>query len=241
VVAGSSQRNRAAQELFAPLAPTYDRYARLLSFGQDPRWRSFLASRVEARAVDVVLDVATGTGAVAIELARRFGCRVVGVDQSSEMLAEGRRRVAEAGLGESIELLPARAEELPFADESFDALTFTYLLRYVDDPGATMRELARVVRPGGTVAMLEFFKPQAAVPRISWEAYVRAGLPLLGRLASPAWGEVGRFLGPSIRDFCERTPPDQLASLWEDAGIVAVQGRVLSLGGGIVMWGRRGD
>lgn len=241
MVAGSSQRNRAAQELFALLAPTYDRYARLLSFGQDPRWRSFLASRVEARPVHVVLDVATGTGAVAIELARRFGCRVVGVDQSSEMLAEGRRRVEDAGLGERIELRPARAEDLPFADGSFDALTVTYLLRYVDEPGATIRELARVVRPGGTVALLEFFKPQAAVPRISWEAYVRAGLPLLGRLASPAWGEVGRFLGPSIRDFWERTPPDQLASLWREAGIVAVQGRVLSLGGGIVMWGRRGD
>jgi demethylmenaquinone methyltransferase/2-methoxy-6-polyprenyl-1,4-benzoquinol methylase len=241
VVAGSSERNRAAQELFAPLAETYDRYARLLSFGQDPRWRSFLVSRVEARPVHVVLDVASGTAAVATELARRYGCRVVGVDQSAEMLSEGRRRVDAAGLSSAIELREARAETLPFEDAAFDGLTFTYLLRYVDDPGATMRELARVVRPGGTVAMLEFFEPPAPLPRVAWEAYVRAGLPVLGRIASHAWGEVGSFLGPSIRDFWAKTPPDRLKEIWEEAGIVDVQARLLSLGGGIVMWGRRGD
>jgi demethylmenaquinone methyltransferase / 2-methoxy-6-polyprenyl-1,4-benzoquinol methylase len=241
VVAGSSERNRAAQELFAPLAETYDRYARLLSFGQDPRWRSFLVSRVEARPVHVVLDVATGTAAVAIEVARRYGCRVVGVDQSAEMLAEGRRRVDSAGLSAAIELREARAETLPFEDASFDGLTCTYLLRYVDDPAETMRELARVVRPGGVVAMLEFFEPAAPLPRFAWGAYVRAGLPLLGRLASPAWGEVGSFLGPSIRAFWKTTPPERLRGIWEAAGIVDVQARLLSLGGGIVMWGKRGD
>jgi demethylmenaquinone methyltransferase / 2-methoxy-6-polyprenyl-1,4-benzoquinol methylase len=241
VVAGSSERNRAARELFAPLADTYDRYARLLSFGQDPRWRSFLVSRVEARPVHVVLDLATGTAAVAIELARRYGCSVVGVDQSAEMLAEGRRRVDAAGLSSAVELREARAEELPFEDATFDGLTFTYLLRYVDDPGATMSELARVVRPRGSVAMLEFFEPQAALPRIAWEAYVRVGLPVLGRVASPAWGEVGRFLGPSIREFWKGTPPDRLRAIWESAGIVDVHARLLSLGGGIVIWGRRGD
>jgi demethylmenaquinone methyltransferase/2-methoxy-6-polyprenyl-1,4-benzoquinol methylase len=240
VIAGSRERNRAAQELFAPLAETYDRYARLLSFGQDPRWRDFLVSRVEARPVHAVLDVATGTGTVAIELARRYGCTVVGVDQSPEMLAEGRRRVAAAELTGSIDLREARGEELPFEDASFDALTFTYLLRYVDDPGATMRELARVVRPGGRVAMLEFFRPPSALPRLGWELYVRAGLPAAGKLISPGWSEVGRFLGPSIRDFWAQTPPDRLRDLWRDAGIVDVRGRLLSLGGGIVVWGTRG-
>lgn len=241
MIAGSRERNRAAQELFAPLAETYDRYARLLSFGQDPRWRDFLVSRVAARPVHAVLDVATGTGAVAIELARRYGCTVVGVDQSPEMLAEGRRRVAAAGLAGSIDLREGRGEELPFEDASFDALTFTYLLRYVDDPGATMRELARVVRPGGRIAMLEFFRPLNALPRLGWELYVRAGLPAAGKLISPGWSEVGRFLGPSIRDFWAQTPPDRLRGLWRDAGIVDVRGRLLSLGGGIVVWGTRGD
>lgn len=237
--APASQRNRAARELFAPLAGTYDRYARLLSFGQDPRWRSFLVSRIDAGPGDTVLDVAAGTAAVAIELARRHGCSVVAIDQSPEMLAEGRRRVGAAGLAERIELQEARAEALSFADASFAGLTFSYLLRYVDDPAATMRELARVVRPGGRVAMLEFSVPSRALPRAAWEAYVRAGLPLAGRVASPGWAEVGDFLGPSVRDFWRRWPPDRLRGVWEGAGLGDVQARLLSLGGGVVMWGRR--
>jgi demethylmenaquinone methyltransferase/2-methoxy-6-polyprenyl-1,4-benzoquinol methylase len=231
-----TERNRAAQALFAPLAPTYDRYARLLSFGQDPRWRSFLVSRIDARPEHTVLDVACGTGAVALELARRYGCRVVAVDQSPEMLAIARARV-----GDGIELREARAEDLPFEDASFDGLTFTYLLRYVDDAAATMRELARVVRPGGTIAMLEFFKPRNLLARVSWEAYVRVGLPLAGRLISPGWKEVGTFLGPSICEFWARRPLEELLALWRDAGIAGVTARPLSLGGGVVFWGRRGD
>ncbi|HEU4450729.1 MAG TPA: class I SAM-dependent methyltransferase [Gaiellaceae bacterium] len=241
MAAASPERNRAARELFAPLAETYDRYARLLSFGQDPRWREFLVSRVEARPDDVVLDVATGTAAVAIALARRYGCRVVGVDQSEAMLAEGRRRVEAARLGGLVELREAHAEALPFADASFDGLSFTYLLRYVDDPAATLRELARVVRPGGRIAMLEFGVPRGALARAAWEAYVRAGLPLAGRAASRGWGDVGSFLGPSIRGFWTRWPPDRLRRAWHEAGIADVRGRLLSLGGGVVLWGRRGD
>ena len=231
-----TERNRAAQALFAPLAPSYDRYARLLSFGQDPRWRSFLVSRIEARPEDTVLDVATGTGAVAGELVRRYGCRVVGVDQSAEMLA-----IARAGAEERVEFREARAEALPFADRSFDGLTFTYLLRYVDDPAATMHELARVVRPGGRVAMLEFSIPGNPLARLSWNVYVRVGLPVAGRLISPGWHEVGRFLGPSIRDFWARYPLERVLGLWRNAGIDDVATCRLSLGGGIVVWGRRGE
>jgi demethylmenaquinone methyltransferase/2-methoxy-6-polyprenyl-1,4-benzoquinol methylase len=236
-----TERNRTARELFAPLAPTYDRYARLLSFGQDPRWRAFLVSRIEARPADTVLDVATGTAAVAVALAGRYGCRVVGVDQSAEMLAEGRRRVAAAGFEERIELVESRAEELPFAAASFDGLTCTYLLRYVDDPAATLRELARVVRPGGRIAMLEFSIPRNALAHFSWEVYLRAGLPLLGRLISPGWREVGEFLRPSIREFHARWPLERQLAAWRDAGVVDVQAQRLSLGGGIVLWGERGD
>jgi demethylmenaquinone methyltransferase / 2-methoxy-6-polyprenyl-1,4-benzoquinol methylase len=241
VVASASERNRAARELFAPLAPTYDRYARLLSFGQDPRWRSFLVSRIEAGPGDTVLDVACGTGAVALELARRHGCRVVGIDQSPEMLAEGRRRVDAAGLGGRVELREGRAEDLPFGDEAFDGLTFTYLLRYVDDPAAAMRELARVVRPGRKIAMLEFSVPSRPLPRLAWEAYVRLGLPAAGRIVSPGWAEVGGFLGPSILSFWQEFPLERLRGIWEGAGIREVDARLLSLGGGLVVWGTRGD
>ncbi|MBV8065047.1 MAG: class I SAM-dependent methyltransferase [Actinobacteria bacterium] len=222
-----------ARELFAPLGPTYDRYARLLSFGQDPRWRRFMVSRIPASATHV-LDVATGTAAVAIELARAVPGRiVVGIDQSPEMLGAGRARVARAGLADRIELREGRAESLPFADDEFDALTFTYLLRYVDDPVAAMRELRRVVRPGGTIAMLEFAVPRG-VWRPLWELYVRVGLPAAGAVVSPGWHEVGRFLGPSIRGFHERY---SLGDVWREAGIADVQVRRMSLGGGVVAWG----
>jgi demethylmenaquinone methyltransferase/2-methoxy-6-polyprenyl-1,4-benzoquinol methylase len=241
VAVARTERNRRARDLFAPLAPTYDRYAALLSFGQDPRWRRFLVSRVEAGPGDVVLDVATGTGAVAIELARRHGCSVVGIDQSLEMLAQGRSRVERAGLASRIRLEHARAEELPFGEESFAALTFTYLLRYVDDPAATLAGLAGAVVPGGVIASLEFAIPRGALPHVAWELYVDTGLPLLGGLAAPAWGEVGRFLGPSIREFWARYPLERQLAVWRDAGIRDVAWRRLSLGGGIVMWGRRGD
>jgi demethylmenaquinone methyltransferase/2-methoxy-6-polyprenyl-1,4-benzoquinol methylase len=234
----ASAKTQHARELFAPLGTTYDRYASLLSFGQDPRWRRFLVSRVPADAVRVV-DVATGTAAVAIELARAVPARtVVGVDQSPEMLAAGRARIEQAGLAPRIDLREGRAESLPFRDDEFDALTFTYLLRYVDDPAATLRELARVVRPGGTVAMLEFGLPHGAW-RPLWELYVRVGLPLAGRVVSPGWHEVGRFLGPSIRGFYDRLPLTEVLELWRDAGLVDVRCRRLSLGGGVVVWATR--
>jgi len=228
-----SPRRRRARELFAPLGPSYDRYARLLSLGQDPRWRRFLVSRVEAGAGDRVLDVATGTGLVAAELIRRKGCTVVGLDQSPEMLAVARERLP------AVELVEASAESLPFADASFDALTFTYLLRYVDDPGATLAELARVVRPGGTIAALEFAVPRGIWGPL-WRVYVGAVLPAAGRAIDPGWLDVGHFLGGSISEFWRRYPLGRQLELWRAAGVEEVQYRRLSLGGGIVIWGHRG-
>lgn len=223
-------RSDLARRLFAPLGPTYDRSAAVLSLGQDPRWRRFLVSRVPPWSN--VLDVATGTGAVARRLLEH-GCTVTGLDQSPEML-----RVARARLGERARFVEGRAERLPFDDASFDAVTFTYLLRYVEDPGAVLRELARVVRPGGTLAMLEFFVP---VPpwRAPWSLYVDRILPAAGRLGGPEWREVGRFLGPSIRELWERFPLERLLDLWREAGIPEPRLRVMSLGGGVVVWGDR--
>ena len=229
-----SERRRHAIDLFAPLGPTYDRYARLLSFGQDARWRSFLVDVTVADRTDTVLDVATGTGTVALELIRRKGCRVVGLDQSADMLAVARERVPS-----QVELVHADADHVPFSDASFDALTFTYLLRYVDDPAITVTELARVVRPGGTIAGLEFGLPANAAVRGAWETYVRVGLPLAGRLISPGWAEVGGFLGPSVKDFWSAWPIERLVEAWNAAGIEDVRHRPMTLGGGVVIWGRR--
>jgi demethylmenaquinone methyltransferase/2-methoxy-6-polyprenyl-1,4-benzoquinol methylase len=229
----ASARKHEALELFRGLPRRYDLLSSALSFGQDPRWRRALVDEVAPASGARVLDVATGTGMVAAELLRsRADCRVVGLDQSTEMLAGARRRFSG---DERVELIEGQAERLPFADDSFDALTFTYLLRYVDDPPATMRELARVVKPGGRVASLEFGVPPLAPARAAWRLYTAVGLPTLGRLASRDWADVGRFLGPSIRGFYARHPVQRIVGYWREAGLTDVSVRRMSLGGGIVM------
>jgi demethylmenaquinone methyltransferase / 2-methoxy-6-polyprenyl-1,4-benzoquinol methylase len=232
-------RTELARGLFAPLGPTYDRYANALSFGQDPRWRRFLVSRLPVGPADTVLDVATGTAAVALELVRQTGCSVVGVDQSTEMLEEGRQRVVLAAETRRVRLVEAGAQELPFEDESFDGLTAAYLLRYLDDLPAGLRELGRVLRRGATAALLDFGVPPGALPRAAWNLWVDVGLPVLGRAISPGWHEVGRFLGGSIREFDERWPVPRLLTALREAGLDDVRARRLSLGGCTVLWGRR--
>jgi demethylmenaquinone methyltransferase/2-methoxy-6-polyprenyl-1,4-benzoquinol methylase len=236
-----SSRKRHALELFAGLPRHYDAMGAVLSFGQDPRWRRALVSAIDPRPDQRVLDVATGTGLVAFELARRGGCEVVGLDQSEEMLAGARARLARARAGgDRISLVQGEAERLPFGDSEFDALTFTYLLRYVDHRLATMRELARVVKPGGRIGMVEFGVPRQASLRALWQLHTRIGLPLIGRLVSRAWFEVGRFLGPSIEELYAAEP--DMAALWHAGGIGDVHVREMSFGAGVVMWGsRNGD
>lgn len=219
-----------ARDLFAPLGPTYDRVGAALSLGQDPLWRRFLVSRVPPGGH--VLDVATGTGLVAAELLRH-GHQVTGVDLSLEMLAVAHRR-----FGAEVELINASAEALPFDSESFDHLTFTYLLRYVVDPAATLAELARVVRPNGIVASLEFGVPKGPA-RPLWDLYVNTALPLAGRVLRNGWPKVGDFLGGSIRDFWRRYPPDRQLAWWQAAGLRSVQVRRLSFGAAVVVWGRK--
>ena len=232
-----SPRKRHALELFSGLPRAYDWMGAVLSFGQDPRWRATLVDAINPLAGQRVLDVATGTGLVAFALARR-GCEVVGLDQSADMLAVARRHLHERPeLGRRVTFVQGEAERLPFGDGEFDALTFTYLLRYVDDRAATMRELSRVVRPGGRIGMVEFGVPESAPLRAAWRLHTRAGLPIMGRVVSPAWFEVGRFLGPSIEQLHAQEP--DLAGLWRSSGIEAVHQRRLSFGAGLVMWGVR--
>jgi demethylmenaquinone methyltransferase/2-methoxy-6-polyprenyl-1,4-benzoquinol methylase len=200
-----------------------------------------MVGAIDARAGDRVLDVATGTGLVARALVGRYGCSVVGLDQSAEMLAGAREALARRPeLAARIELLEGQAERLPFGDAEFDHLTFTYLLRYVDDPGATLAELARVVKPGGRIAALEFGLPDPPLWRPLWRLYTRAGLPALGRLFGRDWYEVGRFLGPNIEQLYDRWPLERQVELWQRTGISGVHARRMSLGGGVVIWGVRG-
>jgi demethylmenaquinone methyltransferase/2-methoxy-6-polyprenyl-1,4-benzoquinol methylase len=236
--------NRPSKEetlrLFAGLPRRYDLAGALLSFGQDPRWRRAMVCKLEARPDDRVLDVATGTGMVAEALVRRYGCSVVGLDQSAEMLSGARAKLdRDPRLASRIDLIRGEAERLPFGDAEFDHLTFTYLIRYVEDPGATLAELARVVRRGGRIASLEFMLPPNPIARALWHAYTRLCMPVLGRLISRDWHEVGRFLGPSITDLYRRVPLDRQLELWRAAGIEHPQAQVMSFGGGVVIWGTR--
>ncbi len=234
--------NRFAQRLFTPLPLRYDRLAEILSLGQDARWRRAMVDHVAPRRPDLVLDVATGPAGVALQLADRTGAQVVGVDLTLEMLRQGRRNVAEQGRADRVHLVAGRGEQLPFPDASFDALTFTYLLRYVADPRATLVELARVVKPGGAVASLEFLLPQSRFWRWWWWLYTRLVLPAGGYLVGGrAWFEVGRFLGPNISGHYRRYPVAWTVEAWHTAGFVDVGLRRMSLGGGLVMWGRRAD
>jgi demethylmenaquinone methyltransferase / 2-methoxy-6-polyprenyl-1,4-benzoquinol methylase len=186
-----------------------------------------------------VLDVATGTAAVAVELATRTGCRVTGIDQSADMLAQGRRAVDAAGLGDKITLMQGEAERLPFPDASFDALTFTYLLRYVADPGATLRELARVVRTGGVIASLEFGVPPSLVARLGWRAFSGVVAPLAGRAMSPGWGHAMSYLRTSIPDFWRAHPMSEVVDMHRAAGIEDLRVKRLTFGAAVVIWGVR--
>ena len=236
----TGDRNRFAQDLFTSLPNRYDRLAEVLSMGQNGRWRRAMVDHIVPAGPARVLDVASGTAGVALQLALRSSADVVGVDLTLGMLAQGHRNVAQAGLSKRVQLVAGRAEQLPFPDASFDALTFTYLLRYVDDPEATLRELARVVKPGGAVASLEFFLPTSAFWRFWWWLYTRLALPAGGWLTGGReWFDVGRFLGPNISGHYRTYPLAWTEAAWRQAGFEGVGTRVMSLGGGLVMWGTR--
>ena len=233
--------NQFARELFRGLPRRYDALAELLSFGQNRRWRRAMVDPIVLTEPRQVLDVAAGTAGVSIQLAQRTTGHVVGIDLTEGMLREGQRRVRAEALGSRVDLVVGRAEEMPFAAGTFDGLTFTYLLRYVADPAGTMRELVRVLRPGAPIASVEFLVPRSPFWHFWWWIYTRVVLPVAAGLAGREWFEVGRFLGPSISRHYERYSVDWTVAAWRDAGITDVRVREMSLGGGLVMWGRKAD
>lgn len=196
-----------------------------------------MVSKLGAVPGSLVLDVAAGTGLVSRDLAARLRVNVVSLDPSEPMLRAGIPANEASGLAGRIRPVLGRAEMLPFANAAFDALTFTYLVRYVEDPSATLRELARVVRPGGSIASLEFHIPQQPMLRAGWYAYTRGVLPVLGSFVSPQWRRTGTFLGPSITRLEERAPLPEQVRWWQEAGIRHVRSRELTLGAAVVIWG----
>jgi len=229
-----------AQDLFDGVAPSYDTWAQVLTFFQYLHWREFLVSRIAPRPENLVLDVCTGTAGVALEIADHHDGRIVGLDVSHLMLKAGLCAVEKKNLDGRVQLVQGRAEHLPFPDETFDTVVFTYLLRYVKDPAATIRELSRVLKSGGQLVSLEFGLPQALWVRALWEIYNRVVMPVMTIPVSGGWHRMGCFLGSSIRDFCRRCPVERLAAIWRDNAIPLVETKPLLKGAAVVMWGTKG-
>jgi demethylmenaquinone methyltransferase/2-methoxy-6-polyprenyl-1,4-benzoquinol methylase len=229
-----------AQDLFDGVAPSYDTWAQVLTFFQYLRWREFLVSRMALLPGNLVLDVCTGTAGVAMEIADHHDGRIVGLDVSHSMLQAGLRALEKRSLDGRVQLTQGRAEHLPFPDETFDAVVFTYLLRYVQDPDVTIRELSRVLKPGGQLLSLEFDIPEALWMRALWELHNRVVMPIMTMPVSRSWHRMGCFLGPSISDFCKQYPVERLATIWRGNGIPLVETTRLLQGAAIVMWGTKG-
>jgi demethylmenaquinone methyltransferase/2-methoxy-6-polyprenyl-1,4-benzoquinol methylase len=181
--------------------------------------------------------MATGTGTLAFDILSCTAAHVTGADITRPMLLQAQSR-ADAHLHARLGLVECSAEAPPFANESFDAITFAYLLRYVSDVPSTLSGLARLLEPGGMMASLDFAVPRGVWYPL-WRLYTDVALPSWGRLFSRHWRDVGAFLGPSIRNFYRRWPEERLLDAWRDAGFLDVRSRRLSLGGAIVIWGTK--
>ena len=235
----TSDPNRFARALFTGLPNRYDLLAEVLSLGQNRRWRRAMVDQIVPARPHRLLDVATGTAGVALRLTEQTDAFVTGLDLTEAMLRRGQVNVAASAADGRVDLLAGRAEELPFPDAAFDAVTFTYLLRYVADPAATLRELTRVLKPGSPMASLDFLVPRHSFWRWSWWLYTRLVLPVAGSVGGRDWIAVGRFLGPNISAHYRRYPLGWTVQAWRDAGMTDVGVREMSLGGGLVMWGTK--
>lgn len=224
------ERTAHARALFAGIAPAYGTPAEILSFGQYGRWRRALVRSLNLRATDLVLDVATGTGLIARDIRKGYGCRVVGVDQSMEMMGRAK------GLPDRV---GADANALPFNDSHFDGLVFSYLFRYVASPPETIRELVRVLKPGGVLGSVEFGVPPSPLPRIGWSVHALGVFPTATKVFGREWADVGSFLPQSIVEWQAEWPLERQVEMWEAAGIGEIKTRRMTFGTGVLIKGRK--
>ncbi|MCI0451790.1 MAG: bifunctional demethylmenaquinone methyltransferase/2-methoxy-6-polyprenyl-1,4-benzoquinol methylase UbiE [Candidatus Latescibacteria bacterium] len=210
--------------MFDTIARRYDLLNHLLSFNVDRHWRRQLVAFADVRAGERVLDVATGTGDVAIEFARDATAgEIVGVDLSSEMLRVARDKLAHSGLSRRIALREGDALALPFDDASFDVVTVAFGLRNLPDYRRGVCEMARVLAPGGRAVVLEFLPPRGAA-MVAYRAYLSTVLPVTGRLVSGS-REAYRYLSASVREFISE---DEVRALLAGAGLTGVESRRLT-------------
>ncbi len=170
--------------MFDGIAPSYDMLNHILSFGVDRGWRAKAIGLLADKNPKELLDVATGTADMALKVYAALHCKVVGCDISAKMVEVGRRKVAEAGLGEFIDLRVADSEALPFSSNRFDAVTVAFGVRNFDNLEKGLAQMARVVKPGGRVVVLEFSTPPNPVFRALYNFYFKHILPLIGGAVS---------------------------------------------------------
>lgn len=207
--------------MFDSIARRYDLMNDVAALGQVRLWREAMVSALEIEEGAEVLDLAAGTGTSAAAIARA-GAKVVAADFSLGMMTEGRRR------GAPVPFVGADAQQLPFADDSFDAAVISFGLRNVHDPRRALQEMTRVVRPGGRVVVCEFSTPSAHILRTIYEKYLLRALPAVaGRLATSP--DAYDYLAESILDWPDQ---EELRTWFRDRGLAQVQYRNLT--GGIV-------
>jgi demethylmenaquinone methyltransferase/2-methoxy-6-polyprenyl-1,4-benzoquinol methylase len=212
--------------MFDRIARRYDFVNRVISLGLDQRWRRRTVAALQLGERPRVLDLATGTGDLAIASATaRPGATVIGLDPSAEMLAVAATKVARKGLAEHIELVAGDAQALPYQSCEMDAATIAFGIRNVPDRPAALREMARVVRPGGRIAILELGEPKSGVLGRVARFHTRHVVPRLGALLSGK--REYAYLQKSIAAF---PPADEFATLMGTCGLHVIEVVPLSFG-----------
>jgi len=220
-------KEQQVEEMFDAIAPAYDLMNRAMTFGIDRLWRAKAVGMLRRCAPGRVLDVATGTGDLAILLARRLpSAHITGVDLSSGMLAIGRKKVADAGLTERISFMEADCLALPFADASFDCITVAYGVRNFANLEAGYREMRRVLRPGGMLCVIELSTPESSLVKPFYKFYTRAIIPAVGRMVSKD-SRAYSYLPESIAAVAQR---EDMCALMGRAGFADAAYRSLTFG-----------
>lgn len=223
----SRPKSEQVRDMFDNIAPAYDFMNRAMTFGIDHRWRRIAVDMVARNPHDSILDIATGTGDLAMLLARRTQARrITGLDLSQGMIDIGRRKIERAGLAGRIELICGDSLAMPFADAQFDAITVAYGVRNFADLLAGYREMARVLRPGGTLTVIELCTPTARLVRPLYRLYTRRIIPLMGRLVSKDVRAYS-YLPESIAAVPQRAG---MTALMEQAGFSDAAWRTLTFG-----------
>jgi len=210
-----SDKGRGIRDMFDAIAPRYDLLNRLLSFGIDRRWRRYAVGLLQVPQDGLVLDIATGTGDVALEVAGRTptSVRIVGADFTQGMLVHGLAKIGQSHHAGRIELVNAPCEQLPFGDARFDAVTIAFGIRNVVDRDAGLREMCRVLRPGGRVVILEFSNPKSRLFKAVYDFYFHRVLPMIGGLISRR--SAYQYLPESVQAF---PPRDTFMQMMTTAG-----------------------